>query len=170
MVDTSSLDSLRQQWRARWAAMAPRERQLVLAAAWLTGLVLLVMIGIRPALRTLQQTPAQLAEVNAQLEQMNRLASEAQALRQLPPVPPVQSQAALEAATERLGESARLSMQGDRVTVVFKAVPGGALLDWLIEVRSSARVRPLEADLEEADTGIYNGTLVLALPAGGSPR
>jgi len=168
-VDTSSVAEFKQQWQARWVAMAPRERQLVLAAAWLAALVLLVMVGIRPAWKTLRETPAQLAEVNAQLDEMNRFAAEAQALKQLPPVPPAQAKAALEASIDRLGDAARLSSQGDRMTVVLKAVAGADLLDWLTEVRSSARARPLEADLEEVESGVYNGTIVLALPAG-APR
>ena len=168
-VEPSSVAEFKQQWLARWRTMAPRERQLVLAAAWLTALVLLVMLAIRPAVKTLRETPAQLAEVNAQLDEMNRFAAEAVALKQLPPVPPAQAKAALEASIDRLGDGAKLSSQGDRITVVLKSVSGGDLLDWLTEVRSSARVRPLEADLEEVEPGVYNGSIALALPAG-APR
>ena len=96
---TQSLQALKQEWLTKWAAMPARERQLMTAAAWLAGLVLLVMLGIRPALKTLQETPKQLLEVNAQLEQMRSQAQEAQFLRQRPPVPRVQAEAALKAAT-----------------------------------------------------------------------
>ena len=49
-------------------------------------LTLLVLVGVRPAWRTLAQTPVQMREVDAQLDQMRRLADEAAALRQRPRV------------------------------------------------------------------------------------
>ena len=62
----------------------------------------------RPAWRTLKQTPDQLKEVNAVLDDMRRQAEEVKVMRALPPVPPAQAQAALQSATDRLGEGARL--------------------------------------------------------------
>ena len=76
---------------------------------------------------------------------------------------------ALKAATDRLGTAAKLSVQGDRAVVTLDGVGSAALRAWLTEVRSSARVRPLEADLEEVEPGVYNGSIALALPAG-APR
>lgn len=161
----STLQSLRAAWQARWSAMAPRERRLATAAAWLAGLTLVLMVGIRPAWKTLNQTPAQLREVEQQLDTMRRLADETQVLRQRPPVPPAQAEAALKSATDRLGASARLSVQGDRATVTFNGVQGDALATWLDEVRVGARVKPLEARLQQTEVGRYAGTLVLALTA-----
>lgn len=161
----STLQSLRAAWQARWSAMAPRERRLATAAAWLAGLTLVLMVGIRPAWKTLNQTPVQLREVEQQLDTMRRLADETQVLRQRPPVPPAQAEAALKSATDRLGASARLSVQGDRATVTFNGVQGDALATWLDEVRVGARVKPLEARLQQTEMGRYAGTLVLALTA-----
>jgi general secretion pathway protein M len=162
----NSLQNLRTQWQARWAAMPPRERKLATSAAWLIGLVLLVMVGIRPAWRTLSQTPAQLKEADAQLDQMKRLADEAQMLRQRPPVPPAQSEAALKSATDRLGEGARLSLQGERATLTVNKVSGEALASWLEEARGAARAKPLEAGLMQVSVGVYSGNIVLGLGPG----
>lgn len=164
-ASTASLNVLRGQILSRWQAMALRERQMITAAAWLLGLTLLVLVGVRPALRTLQQAPVQLSEVNATLDDMKRQADEAKALRQLPPVPPAQAQAALQSATERLGPAATLSIQADRVVIKFVKVPGGQLAEWLSEVRSGARARPLEANLAETEPGAYSGSVTLALTA-----
>ena len=161
----SQLQALRASWQARWAAMAPRERRMATAAAWLVGLTLLVVIGVRPAWRTLSQTPSQLREVDAQLDQMRRLADEAVALRQRPPVPPAQAEAALKAATDRLGEGARLALQPDRANLTLTNVPGDAVATWLEEARVGARARPLEASLQQVKPGIYSGTVVVALAA-----
>jgi general secretion pathway protein M len=158
-----NLQALRETWQSRWMAMAPRERRLLTAAAWLAALTLLVLMGIRPAWRALAQTPAQMIEVDAQLDQMRRLADETAALRQRPSVPPAQAEAALKAATDRLGDGARLMMQPDRVNLTLNNVPGDALVSWLEEARVGARARPLEASLQQGQPGHYSGTLVLAL-------
>lgn len=166
----ASFQTLRQELQAKWAAMAPRERQLTTAAAWLTILALLVLLGIRPAWRTLSETPKQLREADAQLDAMRRMADEVQALRQRPPVPPAQAEAALKAATDRLGPGARLSLQADRVTLTVTEVSGDALATWLEDVRTSARARPSEAALQQGEPGKYSGSISLALAAGAGNR
>lgn len=164
-AQTASLNALRGQFLSRWQAMAPRERQMVTLAAWALGLTLLVLVGIRPAVRTLQQAPIQLNEVNATLDDMRRQAEEVRLLKQLPPVPPAQAQAALQSATERLGPAATLRVQQDRVIVTFNKVPGGQLAEWLSEVRSAARARPVEANLAESEVGAYSGSVTLSMTA-----
>lgn len=167
----TSFNVLRQQFLARWTAMAQRERQMAQAAAALVALAVLVLVFIRPAVKSMQQTPVQLREISTQVGRMRAMADEAQALRQQPPVPPVQAEAALKSATERLGGAARMSVQSDRVTVEFTKVRGDALADWLAEVRVAARARPLEANLMQAEPGHYSGTVVLGLaPAQASSR
>lgn len=168
---SSSLNELRAQWSARWAAMAPRERRMVTVVAWLAGITLVFLVGVRPAWKTLQQTPAQLREVDAVLEDMRRQAAEVKALRQMPVVPPAQAEAALRSATERLGDSARLRMQPDRAVITFNKVAGADLVQWLGEVRSSARARPVEANFAQVEPGVYSGTISVVLPgAAPSPR
>jgi general secretion pathway protein M len=169
-MDATSLQDLRQQWQTRWSAMAPRERQLLTAAAWLLGLTLLVLVAIRPAWRTLSEAPKQLQALDAQLDDMRRLAREAESLRGRPPVPPAQAEAALKAATDRLGKGAQLSLQGDRATVSLSKVSGADLATWLDEVRAGARARPVEAQLGQVEPGLYAGSIVLALAPGGAPR
>lgn len=163
---SNPLQVFREQWQTRWASMAPNERRLATAAAWLAALTFLVLVGIRPAWKTLSVTPAQLREVDAQLDEMKRLADETQALRQRPPVPPAQSEAALKSATDRLGAAGRLTLQGDRATLTLTKVPGDALASWLEEARGAARVKPLEAGLMQVEPGVYSGTIVVALGLG----
>lgn len=150
--------------RQRWSALAPRERLLVGAAALVLGIFLLWSVAIAPALRSLSTAPARLAEVDAQLAQMRRLAAEAGELRALPPVAPPQAEAALQSATQRLGAAARLQASGERITVQFTAIEPAALAAWLDEVRSAARVRVVEAQLGRSGNG-YSGSIVLTLAA-----
>lgn len=151
--------------RLRWQALAPRERA-GLAAAGAALLVYLVWAaGVQPALRTLRAAPEQRARLDADLARMQHLAAEAAELRALPPVSAAQADAALQSATGRLGESARLQRAGDRITVQFTSVESGLLLGWLNEVRSAARARVVEAQLGRIGRG-YSGTVVLAIDAG----
>lgn len=149
----------------QWQALAPRERLGLQWAAAALALLALIGLGIQPAWRTLSQGPAQFARLEGQLQQMQQWAAEAQALRQLPAVPAAQAQQALQAATDFLGAGARLDVQGERARVSVSELSGEALSRWLAEVRSSARARPIEAQLQRGPRG-YSGHIVLALGGG----
>jgi general secretion pathway protein M len=165
----ASLQAARSEFLAKWQAMAPRERQLVTVMAWLLGLVLVVMVGVRPALKTLKDTPVQLREVNATLDEMRRLADEVKTLRQMPPVPVAQAEAMLSSATKRLGEGSRVRIQGDRAIVSLNKVSGARLAEWLTEVRSGARMRPLDSNLTQTEPGLYSGSITLAFSGAPAP-
>ncbi len=151
------------QW---WRTLPARDRRLLLWAAALLCAALLWWLALQPALRTLRSAPAQIEAAEAQLRGMQRLAAEADELRSTPPVSSEQAAAALRAATERLGEQAKLSLQGDRAVLTLNGVATGQLRDWLAEARSGARARPVEASLLRSGAG-FSGTLVVAI--GGAP-
>lgn len=160
----SSFNDLRAQLKMRWAAMAPRERRMISVMAWLLGITLVFLLGVRPAWKTLQQTPVQLREVNAVLEDMQRQAAEVKTLRQMPVVPPSQAEAALRSATERLGEGAKIRVLPDRAVVTLTKVAGADLAQWLAEVRANARARPVEANFAQVEPGVYSGSISVVLP------
>ena len=151
---------------AWWRGLARREQTLLGAALVLVVLALLWVMAVQPAWRTLARAPAEIDRLDAQLQTMQRQAAEATALRAAPPVAPDQAAAALKAATDRLGDRAKLSLQGERATVTLTGVGTGALRDWLAEVRAGARARPIDANLSRAAQG-YSGTLTVAI--GGAP-
>ncbi len=153
-------------WRERWQALAPRERRLVALAVTLVALAAAWSLLVAPAWRTVRAAPAEIDRLDRQLQDMQRLAAETRELRRTPPLPPAQAEAALRAATERLGERARITLAGDRATVTFTGVDGAQLRDWLAEVRVGARARPLEAQLVRTGSG-FNGTVALALAGAG---
>jgi general secretion pathway protein M len=156
-------------WRQRWQSLAPRERRVAVAIAWAVGLLLLWFIGVAPAWRSVSTAPARLDQLDAQLQQMQRLAGEVASLRALPPVGGLQSQSALKGATDALGAAGRLLLGGDRATVTFTNATGTQVRDWLAEARSAARVRPVEANLTRGPQG-YSGTIIVQMPGtGGSP-
>ncbi|MGK2900412.1 MAG: type II secretion system protein GspM [Burkholderiaceae bacterium] len=161
-----ALASLRQQAGTAWRSRTPRERQAVALVALVLALFVVWSLLVQPALRTVREAPAQLDRLDAQYQQMQRIAAEGGALRAAPRVSPSQAALALKAATERLGERGKLMLQGDRATLTLTGVAPEALRGWLNEARSGARARPVEAQLQRGPTG-YGGIVVVTL--GGAP-
>ena len=147
----------------RWAALAPREQSLLRLGAVVVGLGLLWFVGLQPAWRTWREVPAQRAALEVQSLNMQRMASEARELKDLPAVGAEQSALALKAATERLGPKAKLSLVADRATLQANGLAPAALAAWLEEVRSGARARPVELQLNHGADGL-SGQVVLQLP------
>ena len=155
------------QATAWWSARQPRERQAVRAGAFAIGIVLVWLLGVQPAWRTLRETPPQLDRLDAELAQMQRIAAESRELRSAAPVSTAQAGATLESATATLGAAGRLALQGERATLTLNGVSAQALMAWLAEVRGAARVRPVEAQLSRSGAG-YSGSLVLQRPGAGA--
>ena len=171
----------------RWKALAPREQNLVLAAAAVVALALLWWVAVAPALGTLRAAHARHAALDAQLQRMQSLQAEAQQLQALPASSPGDAVGTLRTAlAQRLGNTAQLNVAGDRATVTLKGASADALAQWLTQARSNARATPLEARLTRSAAPAaapagnapvtlgsapvamprWDGTVVLALPAG----
>lgn len=157
-----------QPLRQRWAGLSERERGLVAVAAAALGVLLLWYGLLRPVWQTYQTVPAQRAEAQLQWLRMQAQATEAQELQGQAVVSAEQSRLALKAATERLGEHARLQLSGDRATLVLTNASVAQWRTWLGEVRQGARGRPLEADLRRNEQGQLSGQVVVQLPASAS--
>lgn len=158
--------------RARWQALAPREQNLLRAAALLVAAALLWWLALAPALATLRSAPARHASLDAQLQHMQALQAQAQQLQGAPRTDPDNALRALQTSvTEQLGPHARLAVAGDRATLTLQGTPADALATWLVQARSNAKSVPQEAHLVRSPTGQpgtplahWDGQLVLALP------
>jgi len=153
------------QFDTRWGALAARERWGVILALGIVGIGLLWAIALRPAWKTINEAPAQIDRLDGQLQAMQRMASEAQALRGATPVSAAQAASSLQTATDRLGARAQLVIQGDRATVTLSDLSGTELAQWLGDVRSTARARPIDVQLQRGPKGL-GGTVVLLLGSG----
>ena len=162
----SAITDTRVQLQARYAKLDTRERQMVVAIGALLAFLVVWLILVRPAWKTLDEAPALREQADAQLLQMQAISAEAKQLRALPPVPQSVAEQVLKAATDELGGKAKLAVQGDRATLSVTGINGEDLRKWLIQARGGARARPVEATLTRAGDG-YNGTLVVAI---GSPQ
>ena len=152
--------------QARWAALAPREKVMVAAAAALVGLALLWWVALAPALATLRAAPEQHRSLDAQLQRMQALQAQAQALQSQPKQGYDEALRALEQTIrQRFGTTARYSIAADRVTVTLTAAAPDTLAQWLTQARVNARALPAEARLTRNAAGQWDGTLVMTLPA-----
>lgn len=151
----------------QWARLAPRERRALLLCALVVALALLWWLALAPAITTLRQAPAQHTRLDAELQHMQTLAAQAQALQAQPRVSRDEALRALELATQRhLGATARLSAVGDQATATFPSAEATALALWLADVRINARAVPVELRLSATTppkAGTWQGSAVFAL-------
>jgi general secretion pathway protein M len=154
------------QAQQAWSRMASRERWAVAAAVFVLGAWVLWSALIQPAWRTLSSAPAELTALETQLQQLRRLSDESRELRSVAPVSSSQAAAALKAATERLGNKAKLALQGDSATLTLTGIDTVSLRDWLSQARSAARIQPTEATLSRSAQGL-SGRIVMNLAVGG---
>ena len=155
--------------RARWTQLNSRERMLIFAALSVVGLALLWWVGISPALNTLRQADAQRSGLAAQVQKMQSLQTQAQAIASQPKINRDDALRALEASVKGLGTTAQLNVAGDRATVTLRNTAADALARWLSQARVNARAIPSEARLTRSaasagGAAAWDGTVVLSLP------
>ena len=148
--------------QATWRRLPRRERRLVGLMAALVGGLLFWLLAVQPAWRTLHEAPARIEALETQLQTMQRLAAEARELRAAPSISVAQSSAALTAASARLGDKGKLTLQGERAVLTLSGASSEQLRNWLAEARSGARARPIEAQLSLGPQG-FSGSIVVAL-------
>ena len=156
------MQSLRSAWQARWSQASAREQTLVRIAVSVLLLAALWFIALRPAWVGLK------AVVRAQYEQVLQLQAQAQALRARAPGAPVDAKAVLQTGLSGLEKNARMAVLGERATISFKDAKPEALARFLEQARLMAHTSTLEMHFNQSG-GLWSGTLVLQLPATGTP-
>lgn len=154
--------------QAYWSRLAPREKNGVLLAAGLVSLAVLWWVLLAPALLTWRSAEAQHRRLDAQLQEMQSLQAQAQALQSQPRLGPDDARRALDASVkQQLGSTAQLSVSGERATLTLKGASAEALAQWLTQTRINAHVLPAETRLSRSTSAnaSWNGTIVLNLPA-----
>ena len=139
-----------------------RSRVMVAVMGGALAFLIVWLIAVRPALRTLELAPQQRAQADLALLQMQSLGEEAKQLRALPPVQQPQAEQVLKSATEGMGGKAKLAVQSEKATLTLTGATGEEIRNWLLQARGGAHARPIEATLTRAGEG-YNGTLVVAI-------
>jgi len=164
-----SLDTALAPLRTRWSRLPGREKNLLRLAGLLVLGLALWLLSVGPALTTLRSADAQASALGAQLQQMQALQAQAQALQKQPPLGFDEAVRALTAATQQtLGTSAQIGVAGDRASITLKDASPDALAQWLAQARLNARAVPVEARLARAGapgSPTWSGVLVMGLPA-----
>jgi general secretion pathway protein M len=151
--------------KARWQGLAAREKMLTAAAAALVAVALIWFVLLGPALATLRSAETQRRALDEQLRQMQLLQAQAQALQAQPKQNHDDAVRLLELSVrQRLGTTGRILIAGDRATVTLTGASPDALAQWLTQARVNARALPGEARIARNAAGLWDGTLVLALP------
>lgn len=152
--------------QSRWRMVSPREQRLLMLALGVVALAVSWWVALAPALAVRKAAPQQHAALDAQIQQVQHLQAQAQALRAQPVVSADDARSALQASLKPLGTSAQLVVQVERATVTLKGVSPDALAQWLAVARQNARTVPSEAHLTRNTTGTWDGSVVfyLAVP------
>ena len=154
--------------QTRWAQLASRERNMLLAALAVVLIVMLWQLLLAPSLKTLRTAPTQAQALDTQLQRMQSLRAQAKGLQLQAPLGFDDAVRALNLATKQtLGTSAQVSVSGERANVTLQATSADALAQWLAQVRLNARSTPVEARLTRMATpaGVtWSGVLVMGLP------
>lgn len=149
--------------RARWQALAERERRLVLWAAGLLAASVVWQLGLAPALAVLRSAPVQQERLDAQLQSMLSLQAQARALQAMPVLDAAAQRKALENAIKPMGAAAQLTASGPRLSVSVRGISAQALAQVLASARQSARLLPVEAHVQRNAARLWDGTLVFQL-------
>jgi general secretion pathway protein M len=158
-------------------SLPPKDRQRLLALALVLLALILWTWQISPALKTLRDMPAQLAQLQDQTQQLKLMQAQAQALQKSPRIQAKDARTLLQkVATENLDNGARLNIEGSRATLTISRVSAESLAQFLALARTQAQALPIEAQLQKfTDAGatktntpadLWRGTLILSLPGG----
>jgi general secretion pathway protein M len=164
-----SLTSALAPLQARWARLPGREKNGIRLAGLLILSFLLWQLSVGPALGTLRTADVQARALGAQLQAMQAMQLQAQAVQKQPALGFDEAVRALTAATKQtLGASAQVVVAGERASITVKDASPDALAEWLTQARQNARSALVEARLVRASTPgglVWNGVLVMGLPA-----
>jgi general secretion pathway protein M len=139
---------------------------LVAATVAVVAAALVWLIALSPALGILRSANEQHKALDSQLQHMNDLQQQAQALQAQPKQSHDEALRRLELLVrQRLGTTARMAVAGERVSITLTGTPADALAQWVTQARVDARALPSEARLSRNTAGLWEGTLVLSLPA-----
>ena len=154
--------------QSRWQGLNARERLLVSVLLGLFGVWLFVSIAISPALRTLNASESQRAEVAQQVVQMRALQQRAQELQRTKPLSRDESLRSLQSITPTGNPALQMTIQGDRVMVQLKNLSASQLANWLAQARSNAQALPDEVHISRSATSSLNSSTSLSASSGGN--
>jgi general secretion pathway protein M len=155
-------------FKARWTMLSQRDRTVLQLGATVVGLALFWWLVLAPAITTLHGAAQQHQRLDTQLQRMQILQAQVQALQKRPQVSTADAARALEQSVrQQLGASAQLQVNGAQATVSLQNLSADKLAQWLPQARLNAHATVTQARLKRnaaAGPATWSGTLVLRLP------
>ena len=153
------------QAKSWWAGLPDRDKALIRVAVILVMVLLLWLLALSPAIRTIRSFDAKHKAQEMQLQRMLNLQSQAQSMQNLPRVSQAAAVTALEASIDQtFGNRAEIVFSGGNATVNVRGVSAEDLAKWLANVRTNARTVAIQARLTRTNAG-WNGSFQMVLPA-----
>lgn len=150
-----------QSW---WFKLPQRDRNLIVLAAGLVILLLVWVVAVSPASRTLRTFDNDYKVQERKLQHMMNLQKEAQNMQNLPRVSQAAAVTALETSIENTFKNrAEVIFSGSNATVNIRGASAEELSQWLANIRTNARTVAVQARLNRNNTG-WSGSLQLVLP------
>ena len=147
----TTLTALRAALDRAWQQRSVRERQLMLAAAWLVLASALWSLALAPALRTWHEAPTRQASLDVTSSQMQQLQAQAKSFKKPSTVTRAEALRWLEEnIPTQLGKETRWQLQGDRVSVQLSGTSPERLASWFTQARERAQALPVQAQLNQA--------------------
>ena len=157
-------------------ALPKKDRQRLGGLAAVFMALMLWTWNLAPALKTLREVPLQLTQLDAQTQQLKAMQAQAQTLQKSPRIKPNEAASLLQkAASEVLGNGARLNIEGSRATLTLSGVSADSLAQFVALARTQSQAMPIEAHLQKFSASgsaskdskeLWRGALILSLPGG----
>jgi general secretion pathway protein M len=154
--------------KERWNQLAEQERQMITLIAALLVFAIVWLQLLAPARATMRNADTQAKALGAQMQQMQKMESEALALQKQPALNFDAALKALGAATQQtLGARAQMTNTTEHASVTLRDVPADVLAQWFVQARINARSVPIEAQLSRSSAdsqAVWNGVVLMSLP------
>ena len=157
-------------------ALPKKDRQRLGGLAAVLMALMLWTWNLAPALKTLREVPLQLSQLDAQTQQLKAMQAQAQTLQKSPRIKPNEATSLLQkAASEVLGNGARLNIEGSRATLTLSGVSADSLAQFVALARTQSQAMPIEAHLQKFSASgsaskdskeLWRGALILSLSGG----
>ena len=150
--------------KAKWARLPARDKVLIRVASVLIIALLLWLVALAPAIRTIRSFDSTQKAQEAKLQQMLNLQAQAQSMQNLPRVSQAAAVTALESSIEQsFGNRAEIIFNGGNATVNVRGISAEDLAKWLSNIRTNARTVAIQARLTRTNIG-WNGSFQMVLP------
>ncbi|MGO3743409.1 type II secretion system protein GspM [Kerstersia sp.] len=175
-----NLEHTGERLRAWWSQREPRERKLLQIGGAAIALALVWVLGIKPALTTLEQTDKRLPQLQATALKVDAVIREAQALRrgQSGAIPAEELTPALQSSLQRAGLSEVAALRETEAgfdgarqwEVLAENASAGRVIEWLADVPALLHIQVRSLDLSRTRIdgrdrpGSVSGKIILAAP------